>query len=51
LMAEGKTDRAIAVALDLKFSTVRNHAQHILDKLDVHSRREAVWRARHRGLV
>ncbi len=51
LMAEGKTDRKMAGALGLKVPTVRNHAQRILEKLGVHSRQEAVWRARHRGLV
>ncbi len=51
LMVEGKSDREIADALNLKFNTVRNHTQHILEKLGVHSRQEAVWRARHRGFV
>lgn len=51
LMAEGKSDREIAAALGLKFNTVRNHTQHILEELKVHSRQAAIWRARHRGLV
>jgi DNA-binding NarL/FixJ family response regulator len=51
LMVNGKSDREIAHTLKLKFNTVRNHTQHILEKLGVHSRQEAVWRARHRGLV
>lgn len=51
LMAEGKTDRQIARALNLSYSTVRNHAQRILNKLNVHHQQEAVWRARHRGMV
>lgn len=51
LMADGKSDWEIADALGLKFNTVRNHTQHILGKLGVHSRQAAVWRARHRGLV
>jgi len=51
LMAKGKSDREIANALGVKFNTVRNHTQHILEKFSVHSRQEAVWRARHRGLV
>ncbi len=50
-MAEGKTDREIAAALKLSYSTIRNHVQRILEKLSVHSRQQAVWRARHRGLV
>ncbi len=51
LLAEGKTDREIANALTVKTATIRTHTQHILEKLGVHSRQEAVWRARHRGLV
>lgn len=51
LMAERKTNREIADALGLKGTTVRNHAQRILEKLGVHSRQEAIWRAKHRGLV
>ena len=51
LMVDGKSDKEIADALRLKFNTVRNHTQHILEKLSVHSRHEAIWRARHRGLV
>jgi DNA-binding NarL/FixJ family response regulator len=50
-MAEGKTDREIADTLTVRFATVRNHTQHILEKLNVHTREEAVWRARARGLV
>ncbi len=51
LLAEGKTDREIAHTLTVKTATIRTHTQHILEKLGVHSRQEAVWRARHRGLV
>ncbi len=51
LLAEEKSDREIADALGLKPSTVRNHTQHIMEKLNVHHRNEAVWRARHRGIV
>lgn len=50
-MAEGKSDREIAVALGLKFNTVRNHTRHILEKLNVHSRQKAVLRAQSRGIV
>jgi DNA-binding NarL/FixJ family response regulator len=51
LMADGKTDREIADTLSLKFNTVRNHTRHILEKLSVNSRQEAIWRARGRGIV
>ena len=51
LLAEGKKDREIAEALGVQVSTIRSHAQHILEKLSVHTRQEAVRRARNRGLV
>ncbi len=51
LMAEGKTNREIAGALAVQVTTIRSHMQHILQKLSVHNRQEAVWRARHRGLI
>ncbi len=51
LMADGRTDHETADVLGLKVSTVRNHAQRILERLSVRNRQEAVRRARHRGLV
>jgi DNA-binding NarL/FixJ family response regulator len=51
LLADRKKDREIADALGVKVSTVHSHAQHILEKLSVHTRQEAVRRARNRGLV
>lgn len=50
LMCEGRDGAAIAEALFLSPTTVRNHIQHVLAKLDVHSRAEAVAMAmRHRS--
>lgn len=51
LMAAGKTDKEIAVELMLSVATVRNHHQRILEKLDVHEKREAVRRGRRLGWV
>jgi PAS domain S-box-containing protein len=42
LLAEGLDTREIAARLTLSRATVRNHVQHILNKLKVHSRLEAV---------
>ncbi len=42
LLTEGLDGSAIAQRLFLSQATVRNHIQHILTKLDVHSRVEAV---------
>jgi DNA-binding CsgD family transcriptional regulator len=51
LMAEGKTDKEAAGALKVSYATARNYAQRILEKLDVHERREAVRRGRRLGWV
>lgn len=50
-MAEGKTDKEIAAELVLSVATVRNHHQRILEKLEVHEKREAVRRGRRLGWV
>jgi PAS domain S-box-containing protein len=51
LMATGANTKVLAEHLNLSPATVRNHAQNMFAKLDVHSRLEAVaWANRH-GLV
>jgi DNA-binding CsgD family transcriptional regulator len=42
LLAEDETLHGIAHRLDLSYATIRNHVQHILGKLGVHSILEAV---------
>ena len=42
LLVLGLPDKAIAESLGMKVNTVRNHVQNILDRLEVHSRLEAV---------
>jgi len=42
LLAEDPDLRKIAVSLHISYATVRNHVQHILGKLGVHSISEAV---------
>jgi two-component system, NarL family, nitrate/nitrite response regulator NarL len=42
LMAEGLDNRAIAAELGIGFTTVRGHVQNILEKLDSHSKLEAL---------
>ncbi len=51
LMARGLGTKAIAEKLSLSLTTVRNHIQRILAKLDVHTRLEAVAAASRRGLL
>jgi PAS domain S-box-containing protein len=51
LIAAGANTKVLAEQLKLSPATIRNHAQNIFTKLDVHSRLEAVaWANRH-GLV
>jgi PAS domain S-box-containing protein len=51
LMAEGKGTERIAAVLSISRATVRNHVQNILQKLNVHSRAEAVAHAFESGLL
>lgn len=51
LMADGRSNQAIADDLGLARDTVRNHVANILTKLDAHSKLEAVANAVRRGLV
>lgn len=51
LLAKGVTTAAIAERLGISRTTVNNHVQHILHKLNAHSRLEAIRRAEHAGLI
>jgi len=51
LMAAGANTKVLAERLHVSPATVRNHAQNIFAKLDVHSRLEAVAWANQHGLV
>lgn len=51
LLADKKSDREIAKTLGIRFSTVRNHSQHILDKFNVCSRHEVIRRAHYLGML
>ena len=49
LMAAGANTKAMAERLHLSPATIRNHAQNIFSKLNLHSRLEAVaWANRNR---
>jgi DNA-binding NarL/FixJ family response regulator len=50
-LASGASTEQIASSLFLSVHTVRNHVHSVLHKLDVHSRLEAVSRARREGLL
>lgn len=51
LLAEGRTQGQIASALVISSKTVATHIQHILAKLGVHTRAQAVSAAFQRGIV
>ena len=51
LMAEGLGTKAIAERLQLQPSTAAWHVQSVLEKLDAHSKLEAVARATQRGII
>jgi len=51
LLAEGCAAAAISRKLYISHATVRNHTQHILAKLGLHSKLEAVAYAYRRGLI
>jgi DNA-binding NarL/FixJ family response regulator len=51
LLADGKANKEIAVALDISERTVKTHLAHLFEKLGVTSRTEAVRVATRRGLV
>jgi DNA-binding NarL/FixJ family response regulator len=51
LLTTGATNRSIADDLFLSVNTVRNHVQQILQKLDAHSKLEAVATAVREGIV
>lgn len=51
LLGEGLSTRQIASLLSISIPTVRHHVEHILAKLAVHSRLEAVATARRWGLL
>ena len=51
LIAEGLTNQEIAQKLYLSTSTVKAHTYNLYSKLDVHSRTQAVAKARMLGVL
>ena len=51
LMAEGHPSRAIAIQLGISYTTVRTHIRSLGSKLAVHSKLEAIIKARELGLI
>ena len=51
LLARSHSTKEIAIELDVSLATVNNHIHHLLQKLNAHTRLEAVRRAEHAGLL
>jgi PAS domain S-box-containing protein len=51
LLGKGSNTSGVADQLHISRTTVNNHVQHILRKLDSHTRLEAIRRAEHAGLI
>jgi two-component system, NarL family, response regulator DevR len=51
LMAEGHPSRSIAAQLGISYTTVRTHIRSLGNKLAVHSKLEAIVKARELGLI
>ena len=51
LLARGESSKTVGAQLHISRTTVNNHVQHILRKLDAHTRLEAIRRAEHAGLI
>ena len=51
MLAEGHSYKACAATLDVGLDTVRSHVRKIYERLHVHSRSEAVWKALQGGIL
>ncbi len=51
LMAEGLSSRSVAAKLGISYTTVRTHIRSLDSKLGVHSKLEAIVKARELGLI
>jgi two-component system, NarL family, response regulator NreC len=51
LLAEGKTNKEVATALNISAYTVETHRGHILQKLDLHNSAELVLYAVRKGII
>ena len=51
LIADGRTNQAIADELYLSLGSVKTHSSHVYGKLGVRGRTEAIARARALGLL
>jgi DNA-binding NarL/FixJ family response regulator len=51
LVAEGHSNKEVAELLDISVKTAMSHREHIMQKLDLHSRTELIRFAIHHGVI
>jgi DNA-binding NarL/FixJ family response regulator len=51
LVAEGKSNKEVAELLDISVKTAMSHREHIMEKLDLHSRTELIKFALREGVI
>lgn len=51
LVAQGRSSAAVASDLGITEATLRNHLNHINEKLQTHNRVEAIFQAKRRGII
>jgi DNA-binding NarL/FixJ family response regulator len=51
LVAEGRSNKEVADLLDISVKTAMSHREHIMQKLDLHSRTELIKFALHKGVI
>jgi DNA-binding NarL/FixJ family response regulator len=51
LVAEGSSNKEVAETLDISVKTAMAHREHLMEKLDVHSRTELIRFALRRGVI
>jgi DNA-binding NarL/FixJ family response regulator len=51
LVAEGKSNKEVAELLDISVKTAMSHREHIMEKLDLHSRTELIKFALRQGVI
>jgi DNA-binding NarL/FixJ family response regulator len=51
LIAEGRSNKEVAELLDISVKTAMSHREHIMEKLDLHSRTELIKFALREGVI
>jgi DNA-binding NarL/FixJ family response regulator len=51
LVAEGSSNKEVAETLGISVKTAMAHREHLMEKLDVHSRTELIKFALRRGVI